>query len=167
MIVWHAQLLRARPFAVAVVLCLQLVPFSVVVRFTLFQLVYLLGVWALTTWAGIGSVAFPVPIMALVPLRQYVLPRVFKRQHLDQLDAASYEEAPAVPDRNQAAQVGHRLTGRFAEQQVGLTSCCCWAKGNDVFRAPDKDAISIVSWVMLHDWQFCMCNFLLQLEALY
>jgi hypothetical protein len=36
-------------------LCCQLVPYRVVVRFTLLQLVYLLGVWALTTWAGIAG----------------------------------------------------------------------------------------------------------------
>jgi hypothetical protein len=88
----------------------QLVPFRVVVRFTLLQLVYLLGVWALTTWAGIAGIAFPLPIMALVPLRQYLLPLLFKWQHLAQLDAASYEEAPAIPDRLQAAQVRY---------------CCC------------------------------------------
>lgn len=33
------------------------------------------GVWALVTWAGIGGVAFPIPIMALVPVRMYLLPR--------------------------------------------------------------------------------------------
>lgn len=88
------------------VLCLQLVPHRVVVRFTLLQLVYLLGVWALTTWAGIAGIAFPLPIMALVPLRQFVLPRLFDRAHLSQLDAAEYEEAPPVPNKLRAAQVG-------------------------------------------------------------
>jgi hypothetical protein len=86
-------------------LLLQLVPYRVVVRFTLLQLVYLLGVWALTTWAGIAGIAFPLPIMALVPVRQFVLPRLFDRAHLSQLDAAEYEQAPAVPDKLQAAQV--------------------------------------------------------------
>jgi hypothetical protein len=81
------------------------VPFRVVARFTLLQLVYLLGVWALTTWAGIAGIAFPLPIMVLVPLRQYVLPLLFSRQHLAELDAASYEEAPPIHDRLQAAQV--------------------------------------------------------------
>lgn len=83
----------------------QLVPHRIVVRFTQLQLVYLLGVWALTTWAGIAGVAFPLPIMALVPVRQYILPLLFKKQHLSQLDAASYEEAPPIVDRTQAQQV--------------------------------------------------------------
>jgi hypothetical protein len=90
-------------------LVLQLVPYSVVVRFTLLQLVYLLGVWALTTWAGIAGIAFPVPIMALVPIRQFLLPRLFDRGHLSQLDAAECEEAPAVLDKLRAAQVGGSL----------------------------------------------------------
>ncbi|KAF6257328.1 HCO3 transporter family-domain-containing protein [Scenedesmus sp. NREL 46B-D3] len=90
---------------------LQLVPFRVVARVTLLQAVYLLGVWALTTWAGIAGIAFPLPIMALVPVRQYLLPLLFKRQHLAELDAASYEEAPAIHDRLQAAQALYALGG--------------------------------------------------------
>jgi hypothetical protein len=86
----------------------------VVVRFTLLQLAYLLGVWALTTWAGIAGIAFPLPIMALVPVRQYLLPLLFSRQHLAELDAASYEEAPPIHDRLQAAQVRR------------CCCCCCW-----------------------------------------
>lgn len=39
------------------------------------QVLLLAGVWALVTWAGVAGVAFPLPIMALVPLRAFVLPR--------------------------------------------------------------------------------------------
>lgn len=102
---------------------MQLVPFAVVARFTIFQVVYLLGVWALTTWAGIAGVAFPVPIMALVPVRQYLLPRFFKQQHLAELDAASYEEAPAISDRVQAAQVGQSCC-LAACMAAGVCWCC-------------------------------------------
>lgn len=76
-----------------------------VVRFTALQLALLLGVWALVTWAGIAGISFPLPIMALVPLRQYVLPLLFDRKHLASLDAAAYEEAPGIADRLAAAQV--------------------------------------------------------------
>ena len=34
--------------------------------------------------------------MLLVPVRQYVLPKFFKGAHLQDLDAAEYEEAPAI-----------------------------------------------------------------------
>ncbi len=40
---------------------------------------------------------FPLMIMLLVPVRQYFLPKFFKGAHLQDLDAAEYEEAPALP----------------------------------------------------------------------
>ncbi|KAG2290457.1 hypothetical protein Bca52824_050061 [Brassica carinata] len=46
---------------------------------------------------------FPLMIMFLIPVRQYILPRFFKRAHLQDLDSAVYEEAPALPF-NLAAQ---------------------------------------------------------------
>lgn len=48
------------------------------------------------TWIPIAGVLFPLLIMLLVPLRQYLLPKFFKAAHLQDLDAAAYEEAPAV-----------------------------------------------------------------------
>ncbi|KAK1387417.1 Boron transporter 2-like [Heracleum sosnowskyi] len=35
--------------------------------------------------------------MLLVPIRQYILPKFFKKEHLQDLDAAEYEEASALP----------------------------------------------------------------------
>lgn len=106
---------------------LQLVPYKVVVSFTLLQLVYLLSVWALTTWAGVAGISFPIPIMALVPLRQFVLPRVFDRTHLSQLDAAQYEEAPPVPDKLRAARVSESTRGKTevsaAHEVTGIAFC--------------------------------------------
>eukprot|EP01024_Parvocaulis_polyphysoides_P025948 TRINITY_DN2361_c0_g1_i1.p1 TRINITY_DN2361_c0_g1~~TRINITY_DN2361_c0_g1_i1.p1 ORF type:complete len:435 (+),score=39.64 TRINITY_DN2361_c0_g1_i1:71-1375(+) len=75
---------------------LETVPFRVVVWFTLFQLTYMLMVWGVT-WAGIAGILFPVPIMLLIPIRMYVMPKLFKKEHLAELDAADYEEAPGVP----------------------------------------------------------------------
>ena len=43
--------------------------------------------------------------MLLVPVRQYVLPKFFKVAHLQDLDAAEYEEAPAIT-YNLAFEVG-------------------------------------------------------------
>ncbi len=34
---------------------LQAVPFAVIAKFTLLQLVLLMGIWALVTWAGVGD----------------------------------------------------------------------------------------------------------------
>ncbi|KAI3897245.1 hypothetical protein MKW92_010606 [Papaver armeniacum] len=49
------------------------------------------------TWIPIAGLLFPLMIMILVPVRQYILPKFFKGVHLQDLDAAEYEEAPALP----------------------------------------------------------------------
>eukprot|EP01023_Acetabularia_acetabulum_P014923 TRINITY_DN17251_c0_g2_i6.p1 TRINITY_DN17251_c0_g2~~TRINITY_DN17251_c0_g2_i6.p1 ORF type:complete len:696 (-),score=126.85 TRINITY_DN17251_c0_g2_i6:405-2492(-) len=75
---------------------LETVPFRVIVWFTLFQLAYMCMVWGVT-WAGIAGILFPIPIMLLIPIRMYLMPKMFKKEHLAELDAADYEEAPAIP----------------------------------------------------------------------
>ncbi|XP_042498006.1 probable boron transporter 2 isoform X1 [Macadamia integrifolia] len=73
----------------------ETVPFKAIATFTIFQAVYLLLCFGLT-WIPIAGVLFPLLIMLLVPVRQYVLPKFFKGAHLQDLDAAEYEEAPAI-----------------------------------------------------------------------
>lgn len=75
---------------------METVPFKAIVIFTLFQTMYLLICFGLT-WVPIAGVMFPLMIMLLVPVRQYILPKFFKGVHLQDLDAAEYEEAPALP----------------------------------------------------------------------
>ncbi|XP_048336004.1 boron transporter 1 [Ziziphus jujuba] len=74
----------------------ETVPFKTIATFTLFQLAYLLICFGLT-WVPIAGLMFPLMIMLLVPVRQYFLPKFFKGVHLQDLDAAEYEEAPALP----------------------------------------------------------------------
>lgn len=74
---------------------LETVPFRTIATFTLFQLTYLLLCFGLT-WIPIAGVLFPLLIMLLVPVRQYALPKFFKGAHLTDLDAAEYEESPAL-----------------------------------------------------------------------
>ncbi|XVE54967.1 hypothetical protein DITRI_Ditri03aG0123600 [Diplodiscus trichospermus] len=73
----------------------ETVPFKTIATFTLFQTVYLLVCFGIT-WIPIAGVLFPLLIMLLVPVRQYFLPKFFKGAHLQDLDAAEYEEAPAI-----------------------------------------------------------------------
>ncbi|CAH2054800.1 unnamed protein product [Thlaspi arvense] len=47
-------------------------------------------------FSGTQTVTNLLMIMFLVPIRQYVLPSFFKGAHLQDLDAAEYEEAPAL-----------------------------------------------------------------------
>ncbi|KAK9108107.1 hypothetical protein Syun_024118 [Stephania yunnanensis] len=73
----------------------ETVPFKAIATFTLFQMAYLLLCFGIT-WIPIAGVLFPLLIMLLVPVRQYVLPKLFKGAHLQDLDAAEYEEATAT-----------------------------------------------------------------------
>ncbi|XP_022891654.1 boron transporter 1-like [Olea europaea var. sylvestris] len=73
----------------------ETVPFKTIAFFTLFQTAYLLLCFGLT-WIPIAGVLFPLLIMLLVPVRQYLLPKFFKGAHLQDLDAAEYEEYPAI-----------------------------------------------------------------------
>ncbi|KAK7337566.1 hypothetical protein VNO77_18148 [Canavalia gladiata] len=74
----------------------ETVPFKTIATFTIFQTVYLLVCFGLT-WVPIAGVMFPLMIMLLVPVRQYLLPKFFKGAHLQDLDAAAYEEQTALP----------------------------------------------------------------------
>jgi hypothetical protein len=53
----------------------ETVPFRAVAAFTLCQLVYLLIVYGIT-WIPIAGFLFPLPIIALIPIRTYLLPKV-------------------------------------------------------------------------------------------
>uniref|UniRef100_A0A804LQJ7 Bicarbonate transporter-like transmembrane domain-containing protein n=1 Tax=Zea mays TaxID=4577 RepID=A0A804LQJ7_MAIZE len=74
----------------------ETVPFKTIAMFTVFQTAYLLVCFGIT-WIPIAGVLFPLMIMLLVPVRQYILPKLFKGAHLTDLDAAEYEESPAIP----------------------------------------------------------------------
>ncbi|KAF7836884.1 putative boron transporter 2 isoform X1 [Senna tora] len=74
----------------------ETVPFKTIAVFTLFQTAYLLVCFG-TTWVPLAGVLFPLMIMLLVPVRQYILPKFFKGAHLQDLDAAEYEEVPPLP----------------------------------------------------------------------
>ncbi|GAB2213829.1 hypothetical protein Droror1_Dr00018149 [Drosera rotundifolia] len=74
----------------------ETVPVKTIAFFTIFQALYLLVCFGIT-WIPIAGVLFPVMIMLLVPVRQYILPKFFKGAHLQDLDASEYEESPALP----------------------------------------------------------------------
>ncbi|XP_019422105.1 PREDICTED: boron transporter 1-like [Lupinus angustifolius] len=74
----------------------ETVPFKTIATFTIFQTLYLFVCFGLT-WVPIAGVMFPMMIMLLVPVRQYFLPKFFKGVHLQDLDAAAYEEQTALP----------------------------------------------------------------------
>ncbi|KAH7513529.1 hypothetical protein FEM48_Zijuj12G0210000 [Ziziphus jujuba var. spinosa] len=74
---------------------IETVPFKTIALFTIFQTAYLLVCFGIT-WVPIAGALFPLMIMLLVPVRQYILPKFFKGAHLQDLDAAEYEETTAL-----------------------------------------------------------------------
>ena len=79
-------------------LFIRTVKFKTIILFTLLQLALLGGLWGITQ-AGIFGVTFPLFIMSLVPLRDYVIPKIFMEADLEELDSpeAVDEVAADVP----------------------------------------------------------------------
>lgn len=100
----------------------ETVPFKTIAMFTLFQTAYLLLCFGLT-WIPIAGVLFPLLIMLLVPVRQYLLPKFFKSAHLQDLDAAEYEEASAIAfniafeDQDSQARTTH-MSGEILDEII-------------------------------------------------
>jgi hypothetical protein len=95
----------------------ETVPFKTIAAFTVFQTVYLLMCFGIT-WIPIASVLFPLLIMLLVPVRQYLLPKFFKGAHLQDLDAAEYEEAPAITYNMSYGEDENARTNQFDSGEI-------------------------------------------------
>ncbi|KAK6116867.1 hypothetical protein DH2020_049397 [Rehmannia glutinosa] len=81
------------------------VPFKYIFIFTMFQFAYLMMCFGIT-WIPIAGILFPLPFFLLISIREHILPKVFPPRHLQELDAAEYEEI-----------VGHPIRGRSASQR--------------------------------------------------
>lgn len=77
------------------------VPFKYIAAFTLFQLAYL-GLCFGVTWIPIVGILFPLPFFLLISIREHLLPKLFKHSHLQELDAAEYEEIASIPFRSRS-----------------------------------------------------------------
>ncbi|XP_043725114.1 probable boron transporter 2 isoform X3 [Telopea speciosissima] len=95
----------------------ETVPFTTIAFFTLFQTAYLLICFGIT-WIPIAGLLFPLMIMLLVPVRQYILPKFFKGAFLSDLDAAEYEEAPPALTMNLATEGEMVVRASFAEEEL-------------------------------------------------
>ncbi|PON56926.1 Bicarbonate transporter [Parasponia andersonii] len=78
----------------------ETVPFKYICTFTLFQLVYLLLCFGVTL-IPIAGILFPLPFFVLRSIRQHILPKLFDPLHLDELDAAEYEEIAGAQSYSQ------------------------------------------------------------------
>ncbi|KAL6985322.1 putative boron transporter 6, partial [Sarracenia purpurea var. burkii] len=81
------------------------VPFRYIVTFTLFQLVYFLVCYGIT-WIPIAGIMFPVPFFLLISIREHLLPKFFPPHHLQELDAAEYEEIDGLPLHKRSFSTG-------------------------------------------------------------
>lgn len=80
-------------------LFVESVPYKYIVIFTLFQFVYLLVCFGVT-WIPIAGILFPLPFFLLISIRQHLLPKFFPPHHLQELDAAEYDEISGDPRRS-------------------------------------------------------------------
>ncbi|GAA0140672.1 secondary carrier transporter [Lithospermum erythrorhizon] len=72
------------------------VPFRYIVIFTVLQFVYFLMCFGIT-WIPIAGILFPLPFFLLISARHHLLPKLFPRQYLQELDADEYEEFAGTP----------------------------------------------------------------------
>ncbi|XP_045822147.1 probable boron transporter 6 [Trifolium pratense] len=72
------------------------VPYQIIAAFTGLQFLYFVICYGLT-WIPIGGILFPLPFFLLITIREKLLPRLFKANHLQELDASEYEEIIGAP----------------------------------------------------------------------
>ncbi|XP_068651548.1 boron transporter 4-like [Aristolochia californica] len=83
----------------------ETVPFKITAAFTIFQLVYLLICFGVT-WIPVAGILFPIPFFMLISIRQHILPKFFRADHLQELDAAEYEEIAGAPHCDPSSEIG-------------------------------------------------------------
>ena len=85
------------------------VPLDVVYLYTIIQLLMVLGIWLLIYFGSTvvwGGILFPLPIVALLAIRAFILPKIFTHEHLELLDpsapADNENNEPSSPSRGHA-----------------------------------------------------------------
>ncbi|XP_027189351.1 probable boron transporter 7 [Cicer arietinum] len=72
------------------------VPLKTIAAFTVLQFLFFAFCYGVT-WIPIGGILFPLPFFLLITIREKLLPRLFKANHLQELDASEYEEIIGAP----------------------------------------------------------------------
>ena len=117
-------------------------PFRTVTAFTLLQLLILGAVYGVM-WAGVAGLCFPVLIIALIPARQYLLPRVFSQRALFYLDQAEYEPAP--PEAAPKQRSGGHANERASSVDVVVAASRQASEGSATHSANGGDATVVAS----------------------
>ncbi|XVF88160.1 hypothetical protein PTKIN_Ptkin19aG0028000 [Pterospermum kingtungense] len=95
----------------------ELVPFKSIMKFTVFQFVYLLVCFGVT-WIPIAGILFPLPFFLLISIREHILPKLFQPEHLRELDAAEYEEFAGAPRRSSSPRLKEREPPDFRSEMT-------------------------------------------------
>ena len=80
------------------------VPLKTIATFTLLQFLYFAICYGVT-WIPIGGILFPLPFFLLITIREQLLPKLFKPNHLQELDASEYEEIIGAPVGHHSMQL--------------------------------------------------------------
>ncbi|KAJ1438272.1 Bicarbonate transporter, C-terminal [Sesbania bispinosa] len=86
------------------------VPFKSIAAFTVLQFVYFVICYGVT-WIPTGAILFPLPFFFLITIREHLLPKLFKPNHLQELDAAEYEEIAGAPHATHNISLRDKETG--------------------------------------------------------
>ncbi|KAH9714863.1 Boron transporter 4 [Citrus sinensis] len=100
----------------------ELVPYKYIVIFTLFQFVYFLVCYGVT-WIPVAGILFPVPFFLLISIRQHILPKLFPPHHLQELDAAEYDEISGAPRRSLSLSFRDKEVPHLCEKEEELEMC--------------------------------------------
>ncbi|XP_076893811.1 putative boron transporter 7 [Bidens hawaiensis] len=76
----------------------ETVPYRTIVIFTIFQVVYFIACFGVT-WIPIGGILFPLMFFILIIIRQYIMPKMIFPRHLNELDAAEFDEFEDGPSQ--------------------------------------------------------------------
>ncbi|KAJ9179087.1 hypothetical protein P3X46_010911 [Hevea brasiliensis] len=98
------------------------VPFKYIAMFTIFQLVYFLVCFGVT-WIPIAGILFPLPFFILISIRQHILPKLFNPHHLQELDAAEYEEITSAPRRSLSLSFKEKEAAGLGNEEGEVEVC--------------------------------------------
>ncbi|CAN0838204.1 Boron transporter 4 [Linum grandiflorum] len=92
------------------------VPFKDIAIFTVMQFVYFVICFGVT-WIPIAGILFPLPFFILILIRQHILPKFFRPEHLQELDAAEYEEILGAPKKTISLRVQEMESGEGGREE--------------------------------------------------
>ncbi|XP_042485616.1 boron transporter 4-like [Macadamia integrifolia] len=94
------------------------VPFKQIAMFTIFQFFYFLLCYGIA-WIPVFGMLFPVPFFILISIRQHILPKFMDPHHLQELDAAEYEEIAGAPYQ----MLKEEEENHMDSEQAGVDMC--------------------------------------------